>query len=61
VKVLVIDPIRYCVSGVVSEPECLLPEDLVPSEDGRADRRHPLLCLSGCELPLEILAERIRR
>ena len=68
VKVFVIEPIRYCVSGVASRfachvgvPERLLPQRLAVAEDGRADRGHPLLRLSGREPAFEILAEQVRR
>ena len=67
-NVFVIEPIRYC--GLrrrlplrldVREPERLLPEHVAVAEDGRADRRHPLLRLGGRELAFEVLAEQVRR
>ena len=68
VKVFVIEPIRYCVSGVASRfasasamPERLLPQRLAVPEDGRADRGHPLFRLSGAEPAFEVLADRLRR
>ena len=67
-KVFVIEPIRYWVSGEatvsrldVGETDGVLPEQLVAPEDGGADRRRALLGLGRAQPPDELLAERLRR
>ena len=68
VNVFVIEPSRYCVSGVASRlaatsaaPTARLPDDLAVAEDGGGDARQPLVALLAPDAPLELGGERLRR